>query len=57
MPETGSWEGLTAIVDEYRQAIAEDRAMPPSACPEDGVPLETGPRGELHCRFCGEVWS
>lgn len=52
----GGWYGLLAIEQEYRDSIAEQRSRPLVACPECGDPLETGPRGELHCRWDGGVY-
>lgn len=52
----GGWYGLLAIEQEYRQVLAEERSTPPVACPEDGEPLETGPNGELHCKWHGGVY-
>jgi hypothetical protein len=42
-------------LQQVRQNKEERERMParPVACPTDGTPLETGPRGELHCRWCG----
>jgi hypothetical protein len=50
--QTGSWYGLLSILDEIRQTTAEELAMPPTACPRCGEPLEAA-RGVLHCRFDG----
>lgn len=51
----GSWYGLSAVLQEARQLRAEDDAelARPSACPHDGEPLLTGPRGELYCPYDG----
>lgn len=51
-----SWEQLRSITAEARAYAAEDR-KPPTACPNDGQPLETGPNGELHCPFDGWIWD
>lgn len=48
-----SWDQLAAIYREQREEEQRETRKPPVACPKDGIPLETGPRGELHCRFCG----
>jgi len=51
-----SWRSLLSI---YREAEAEDEAtedQPPTACPNDGEPLEEGPGGVLHCGFDGWIW-
>lgn len=48
-----AWSELTSML---REAAADDdtaRNTPPTACPNDGEPLEAGPGGRLHCRFCG----
>jgi hypothetical protein len=51
--------GWRQLSDIYREA-ADDRAAeestPPTACPNDGEPLEQGPRGTLHCGFDGYTW-
>ena len=46
-----SWEQLLAIGQANREQRAYERMQPPAACPHDGTPLDTGPRGELHCRM------
>ena len=48
------------LLDLFKRATQEQqelKAQPPVACPNDGEPLETGPRGELHCRFDGWTWN
>lgn len=35
-----SWEQLSAIYREARQAAKAEREAPPVACPFDGTPLE-----------------
>lgn len=45
---------LLYILKEARRAAEEDRAQPPTACPNDGEPLERA-RGVLHCPFCGKT--
>lgn len=52
----GSWYGLLDVLREVRQVLAEERAAPLVACPNDGEPLESA-RGVLHCRFCGRTYS
>lgn len=52
MPD-GGWYGLLALEQEMRDTIAEERSREPVACPLCGEPLQSGPRGELHCRFDG----
>lgn len=50
---TGSWWSLLAVMQEAAQYAQQDRTEAPSACPNDGEPLKTGPRGERYCPFCG----
>jgi hypothetical protein len=52
-----SWDQLLQIRREARLLAEEERRRPPVACSFDGTPLEDGPRGELHCRFCGALFS
>jgi hypothetical protein len=52
----GSWDGLLSILDYARELAREERAAAPVACPLCGEPLESGPRGELHCPFDGWIW-
>lgn len=51
----GSWWGLKAVLDEAREMRREDDAelANPSACPNDGEPLLTGPGGQLYCPYDG----
>lgn len=49
----GSWYALLDISREYRERLAEERTAEPVACPNDGEPLRTGPRGELYCPYDG----
>lgn len=51
------WEQLKAIMDEARATRELEQREPPVACPNDGEPLEQGPRGTLHCKFDGWTWS
>jgi len=51
-----SWYQLLDIYKQdqtWRQWYA---SIPPVACPNDGTQLETGPSGELFCRFDGWQW-
>lgn len=50
------YEDLLQILKEGREEQAAERSRIPSACPNDGTPLEPGPRGELHCPFDGWQW-
>jgi hypothetical protein len=53
VPDQGSWYGLLDIVKEARQLAEEEQSARPVACPNDGEPLRTGPRGELWCPYDG----
>lgn len=57
MPDTGSWYQLLDILALNDEELQRLRNTPPTACPHDGTPLQTGPNGELHCVFDGWVWS
>ena len=48
-----SRDQLLEIQREARKRRLEEVSRPLVACPDDGTPLEDGPRGELRCRFCG----
>jgi hypothetical protein len=48
-----SWEQLRDIQREATALAEAERSQPPTDCPNDGTPLEKGPRGVLHCRFDG----
>lgn len=48
----GSWYTLLAISKEAQDPSFR-RAGLVVACPNDGEPLSTGPRGELYCKFDG----
>lgn len=56
MAETGSWYTLLDITAEARSLAAQHRSSQPTACPNDGEPLESGPDGSLHCKFDGWTW-
>lgn len=47
-----SWEQLLAIREEQIELIREAEADP-VACPNDGEPLQSGPDGQLFCKFDG----
>jgi hypothetical protein len=49
----GGWGSLLAINQEARLIAAEEAVRRPTACPNDGQPLVTGPNGELFCPFDG----
>lgn len=52
-----SWEQMLAIVQAAKTDLAHNRAGPPSACPNDGEPLQTGPDGRLFCVADGWTWA
>lgn len=44
------------LLDIYREAadvVMTEQVTPPASCPHDGTVLQTGPEGQLHCRFDG----
>lgn len=51
-----SWQQYQAIAREAAQLRAQDRARPPTSCPNDGEPLIAGPNGVLHCTYDGFQW-
>ena len=53
---TGSWYGLLDITREAASIAAAERSRPPSACPNDGEPLQSH-RGVLHCAYDGFTWE
>lgn len=52
-----SWYQLLSILKSGAQVERQFREMRPAACPNDGEPLESGPNGELHCRYDGWIWD
>ena len=50
-----AWDQWLATVDEARAEYRADRANPPTACPNDGEPLNAR-GGKLHCPFDGWTW-
>lgn len=48
-----SWEQYLAIVTEAREEAAAEHNALPTACPNDGEPLISGPHGGLYCPFDG----
>lgn len=56
-PEGGSWYTLLDIMREAAAERRAERERVPVACPNDGEPVRTGPRGELHCSFDGWIWN
>lgn len=51
-----SWEQLAVIAAEALEFRREDERRP-SACPNDGEPLRTGPHGEWFCPFDNWRWE
>lgn len=51
------WRQLLSIYREAEDTYAAEQAAAPTACPNDGTPLETNSRGVLHCPFDGWVWE
>lgn len=52
-----SWQQLLDIGRQNAQEQSDWLRQPPTACPYDGFPLQTGPHGELHCIFDGWIWD
>jgi len=48
-----AWQTLLSILAEARADADAAKTSPPTACPNDGEPLRSGPRGELYCPFDG----
>jgi hypothetical protein len=46
-----SWETLRDITREAAEYARAASTAPPTACPQDGEPLRSGPRGELYCPY------
>lgn len=51
-----AWEELAAILDERRDELRRERQRIPTACPNDGEPLQEAPGGVLHCPYDGWQW-
>jgi hypothetical protein len=52
-----SWEQLLDIAREAEQCRRDEQTRQPTACPRDGTPLDSNPRGQRHCPFCGWIWG
>jgi hypothetical protein len=52
-----SWEQMLEILAVNSQEYEDYMSQPPVACPNDGWPLESGPDGELHCKFDGYTYE
>jgi hypothetical protein len=46
-----SYQQLVSIFQENARYKERYVTIPPATCPDDGIPLETGPDGSHHCRF------
>lgn len=51
-----SWEQLLDITREAREYAEAEREEEPTACPNDGEPLERDPNGRLRCHFDGWIY-
>lgn len=51
-----SWEQLRSIAIEGLGYVTEERTEPPLACPFDGEPLDSTPRGGLTCPLGNYDW-
>lgn len=53
----GSWYGWLST-DALNRQYAQEEALPPVACPNDGEPLQRNPRtGRLQCRYDGWIYA
>lgn len=52
-----SWYELLGIYELAADEQRDNQEQPPTACPNDGEPLDEGPNGELHCPFDGWIWN
>ena len=50
------WYGLLDIIAEAADERRTQLTQPPTACPNDGEPLEQGQNGIWHCPFDGFQW-
>lgn len=51
-----AWLQLDDILKDQAAEAQAWASQPPSACPNDGTPLQTGPDGQLFCPFDGYAW-
>ncbi len=56
VPDGGSWYGLISVIRERNFLYEQSHSTPPTACPNDGEPLRSGPNGTRHCPFDGWTW-
>lgn len=54
--ETGSWWGLLSIY-EANAGYAREAREAPTACPNDGEPLQRDPVGKLRCHYDGWTYE
>jgi len=56
--DTGGWWGLLSILQEREIVKRQLHSKRPTACPNDGEPLRSGPRGSpgLYCPYDGWKW-
>jgi hypothetical protein len=48
-----SWETLRDVTREAAEYARQESTAPPTACPNDGERLRSGPDGHLFCPFDG----
>lgn len=51
-----SWEQLQEILEDQQKEHSHERVRRPSACPNDGTPLEADDDGKLICPFDQWRW-
>lgn len=53
MAGNAGWYKLLGIIQESEAIQQQEAVRPVVACPNDGEPLQSGPDGQLFCRFDG----
>lgn len=48
-----AYEDLISIIQAAKQMDIQHKSSRPTACPNDGIPLITGPDGVLFCKADG----
>lgn len=58
-----SHDQLLNMLRVNQEYVEQYVSVPPVTCPDDGVPLDSGPEGELHCPWghfvvqVGDRWT
>ena len=56
MPSTNGWYGLLSVIRERTEIKRQRESVPPTACPNDGEPLQPAEGGRLYCPFDSWEW-